>query len=207
MEPIPLRTLIVLLNYERMISNPLFEGVRLLQSTLTEPTLIWDLTGHARAIMYTPGAPTSIKYATPHNEKCFRTLLIDHTFRQTNVHIFERYIEPKTSDTPSTTCAIHPAARPETKALTPSQRELVYHETRGHSSCFKAIGLFNTFFKLCPPGQKLSIQIRNEVRTGPWTNNYHLLGSATNQTDCLHIDLSVYSKQKMLTSQFHRSQS
>jgi hypothetical protein len=40
MEPIPLRTLTVLLNYERMISDPRFEGVALHSSSIVDHSMI-----------------------------------------------------------------------------------------------------------------------------------------------------------------------
>jgi hypothetical protein len=39
-DPIPLRTLTVLLNYGRVISDPRFMGVRLMKSSLANPTMI-----------------------------------------------------------------------------------------------------------------------------------------------------------------------
>ncbi|TVY50068.1 hypothetical protein LCER1_G007134, partial [Lachnellula cervina] len=39
MEPIPLRTLTLLLNYERAVSDPRFVGMRLLESTEADPSL------------------------------------------------------------------------------------------------------------------------------------------------------------------------
>lgn len=38
MKPIPLRTLTVLLNYERMVSDPRFQGERILESSLASPS-------------------------------------------------------------------------------------------------------------------------------------------------------------------------
>jgi hypothetical protein len=40
LEPIPLRTLTVLLNYERYVSDPRFQGIKLHLSTLTDPDSI-----------------------------------------------------------------------------------------------------------------------------------------------------------------------
>jgi hypothetical protein len=40
MEPIPLRTLTVLLNYERVISDPRFMDAKLVKSSVADPTLI-----------------------------------------------------------------------------------------------------------------------------------------------------------------------
>lgn len=60
-EPIPLRTLTVLLNYERVISDPRFKGYRLSKSSLTAPDLIismkWANAAHFK------GLPKSIGYA------------------------------------------------------------------------------------------------------------------------------------------------
>jgi hypothetical protein len=109
--------------------------------------LINHFRGEGLSVIFMPGVPPS------------------SIFRQANVHIFDAYTEPVTSDPPSTTCSIHPEASPQVKALSSQQRELIYHETHGHNGCFKALGLFDAFFQLSPPGQTLSIQIRGEVRT------------------------------------------
>jgi hypothetical protein len=84
-------------------------------------------------------------------------------YREAKFNIFEPYTESATSDPPSTICPIHPKAAPNVQALTHKQRELLYHETRGHDGYFKAIGLFQFFFELCPPGQRVLIQLTNEV--------------------------------------------
>jgi hypothetical protein len=40
MEPIPLRALTVLLNYERMISDPRFKGERLMNWSIVDPPMV-----------------------------------------------------------------------------------------------------------------------------------------------------------------------
>lgn len=84
-------------------------------------------------------------------------------------NVFERCANSSTLDPgpPSAICSIHPDAPPEVKALTFAQRELIYHQTRGHDSCYKAMGIFEFFFQLCTPGQKLKIQLRDEVCLSP----------------------------------------
>lgn len=62
-----------------------------------------------------------------------------------------------------TTCLIHPDASPLVKGLSFEQKEIIYHESRGHSGCFKAGGLFQFFFELCPGEQKLEVRIAGEV--------------------------------------------
>jgi hypothetical protein len=66
-------------------------------------------------------------------------------------------------ENPSTTCAIHPDASQAVRALTPAQLEDIYYETRAYNGCYKAVAMYQHFFELCSPGQKLSIRISNEV--------------------------------------------
>ncbi len=59
MEPIPLWSLTVLLNYESMASDPRFEGLRLLQSTTADPTMIQRIM--ARYSSYLKNEPITIQ--------------------------------------------------------------------------------------------------------------------------------------------------
>ena len=161
-EPIPLRVLINLLKYEFMISDPRFEGVRLCQSTVGDfdvvrrdktidiPAKFWDAI--TKSVKY---APTTISLARS---------LTDIASRIVNYSRFEKYSESKLTDPPSTTCQIHPLASKTVRALTLAEKELIYQTTRAHDGCYKSGILFEMFFALCLPGQKVSIQIRNEVR-------------------------------------------
>jgi len=65
---------------------------------------------------------------------------------------------------PSTACEIHPQASARTKDLSFAQRELIYHQSRGHDSSKHVYGLFQLFFELLPPEQLISIRFKNEVR-------------------------------------------
>jgi hypothetical protein len=61
MEPIPLRTLIVLLNYERTISDTRFEGVALHSSSIVDPTMIQNLRRNYHYVF--ANEPATIEYA------------------------------------------------------------------------------------------------------------------------------------------------
>ena len=68
MEPIPLRTLTLLLNYERAVSDPRFVGMRLLESTEADPSLPrrliketnLDFLSGPSTTLYVSGIPTFI---------------------------------------------------------------------------------------------------------------------------------------------------
>ncbi|CZR58252.1 uncharacterized protein PAC_08143 [Phialocephala subalpina] len=83
---------------------------------------------------------------------------------QVRLHVFGIDSDSdEVTGTPSMNDIIHPDASPELQALTFAQRESIYHESRGHDGCYKAILLYQHLFDLCPAGQKLSIQIKNEA--------------------------------------------
>jgi hypothetical protein len=90
---------------------------------------------------------------------------INDKSRKTETSIFAPHTESWEAEEehPSTLCLVHPNASPVVKALTDSQLESLFYETRGHDGCYKAIGMYQYFFDLCSPEQKLSIQITNEV--------------------------------------------
>ena len=149
--PIPLRTLTTLLNYERCIADGRFRGCKLLSSTFSDPNLTDSMFPEMRRRIL-DGKPKSV----------------------TQVHLHTFLIESKeVTGTPSTNDLISSKASSQVQALPFSQRELIYHESRGHDGCYKAIELYQEFFELCPPGQKLSIQIKNEepVLVSPFTRN------------------------------------
>jgi len=85
-------------------------------------------------------------------------------FRRTNFHTFEPYKEPKNADITRATYLVHPKANANVNALKPEQLESIYYETRSHDECYKAAGLYQFFFELCPADQKISIQMTDEVR-------------------------------------------
>lgn len=64
MEPIPLRTLTLLLNYERAVSDPRFVGMRLLESTEADPSLPRRLVKSEDTGRYFKGGPDTIEYVS-----------------------------------------------------------------------------------------------------------------------------------------------
>jgi hypothetical protein len=138
--PIPLRTLTTLLNYERCISDQRFRGCKLLHSTLVDPSLIDKVPPEMRQQIL-DSKPASVK--------------------QVHLHVF-RIDSDETTGTPSTNDITCVDAEPDVQALPFAQRELIYHESRGHDGCYKAIELYQHFFDLCPAGQQLSVQLKNE---------------------------------------------
>ena len=139
--PIPLRTLTTLLNHERCLADGRFRGCKLLNSTFSDPNLIDHILPEMRE-QTVANKPPSVKQVHLH------AFLIDSN---------------DVTGTPSTDDAISPEAFPEVQTLSFAKRELIYHESRGHDGCYKAIELYQQFFDLCPQGQKLSIQIKNEA--------------------------------------------
>ncbi|KAE9376045.1 hypothetical protein N431DRAFT_543395 [Stipitochalara longipes BDJ] len=139
-EPIPLRALTVLLNYEFVISDPRFFNVKLVKSSLADPAMITRLR------------------ANPSFAEAFRG--VPNTIEKTTFQIFDQCRAP-TVEYPSTICLIHPGANKRVKAFSIAQRELLYYHTRYHDGCYKAGGLYQFFFELCP-GQKISIQLTDE---------------------------------------------
>jgi len=85
------------------------------------------------------------------------------SIKQVHLHAFSTDLDSdEVTGTPSTNDMICPNAVPKVHDLTFAQRELIYHESRGHDGCYKPLALYQHFFDLCPPGQKLSIQIKKE---------------------------------------------
>ncbi|KAH8784392.1 hypothetical protein BGZ57DRAFT_974008 [Hyaloscypha finlandica] len=129
--PIPLRTLTILLNYERCIADLRFRGCKLFNSTFADPTLIDNMASdnlmHQTIL---PRKPASVK--------------------QVHLHAF-RIESDQVTGTPSTNDIIDRNAPLDVQALPFAQRELIYHESRGHDGCYKAIELYQHFFELCPP--------------------------------------------------------
>jgi MYND finger len=146
--PIPLRTLTTLLNYERCISDRRFRGCKLIHSTFADPNLLDQIEPEFRQML--DSKPTSVK--------------------KIHLHVF-RIDSDEITGTSSTNDIICPDAVPAVHALPFVQRELIYHESRGHDGCYNAIELYQQFFDLCPPGQALSIQLKNElpVQVSPFT--------------------------------------
>jgi hypothetical protein len=136
--PVPLRTLTTLLNYERCASDPRFQKSQLVHSTFADQALILRATPELRRLLATKPA----------------------TIEQIHMHAF--CTESDDSGTPSTNDVMSPNAFPAAQALTFAQREFIYHESRGHDGCYKALALYQAFFDLCPLDQQVSIQIKKE---------------------------------------------
>ncbi|KUJ13715.1 uncharacterized protein LY89DRAFT_672006 [Mollisia scopiformis] len=141
MEPIPLRTLITLLHYELMVSDPRYEGTALFQTSFADPAVIARI------------QKQFVSDAEKHPESIEKMVF----------HQFNEHKSSSKEPIPLTTCEIHPHANEMVKRLTPIEVEQIYLESRNHDGCFKAIGLFQFFFELCPAGQMISIQVGNEA--------------------------------------------
>lgn len=83
--------------------------------------------------------------------------------RRETVNEFRKSKKRDIAEPRATTFNVSPDAGPEVQNLTLAQRESIYHEAVGHDGCYKALLLFQYLFQLCPPGQQLSVQIKNEV--------------------------------------------
>lgn len=134
-EPNPLRTLTVLLNYERTTSDWRLVNTRLLNTSFVDPNA-WSTITPKEHKRYLPNKPT--------------------TLQEENIHIFHPYTEPENSK-PLATCLIHPLASPEVQNPSPKTRDLIYNISRGNNGCYFAIYIYDHFFELCPKGQKISI--------------------------------------------------
>jgi hypothetical protein len=137
--PIPLRTLTVLLNYERCVSNPRFQNAGLFSSTFADPGL---------------------QLRAPWTEQLLRDK--PSSVQEVHFHMFKPTANSLT-ETPSATENISPAAPKNVKDLPRKDLESIYYEIRGHDGCFKAVGLYDAFFDLCPNDQQVSIQIKKEA--------------------------------------------
>ncbi|KAI6711912.1 hypothetical protein JHW43_005577 [Diplocarpon mali] len=144
LEPIPLRTLVVLLKYEFMISDPRYRKFGLLATSLSNP----DMLEANRHMFKMDGR----------NRSLHRFLELDRPSPN------ERY--------PATTCEPHPNAGWDVQNLSWAEKELVFQETRNHDGCYKAIGLLQYFFDWCPAEQKIMIQIADEVSKAPLPLTY-----------------------------------
>ncbi|KAI9643010.1 hypothetical protein NHQ30_008744 [Ciborinia camelliae] len=141
-QPIPLRTLTTLLNYERLVSDPRYKSTSLHSSSIANPSILPEMLSQ-EIIKSRPA-----------------------TIEKINVHGFlhnasSRDPAPQTSLMP-TTCTIHPQCSPSIRKLSPSQLEDIFYESRSHDGCYKALTLYQEFFNLCPPDQQLEIQVKNE---------------------------------------------
>ncbi len=105
-EPIPLRTLTVLLNYERVISDPRFKGVQLMKSSLADPGMIDRAkVNYASLLSSVPKTTVYLEPSPPRISVFYRSHdgLADALCRKmTLMNIFEPYAEAETTDPPST---------------------------------------------------------------------------------------------------------
>ena len=131
MEPIPLRTLTLLLNYERAVSDPRFVGMRLLESTEADPSLPRRLVKSDGIHEHFKGGPDTIEYVESfliflsiYEVAIGFPVLTWWVSRELHCNIFERHDEISTSSSPSPICLIHPNASQEVQALTLAKCEL-----------------------------------------------------------------------------------
>ncbi|TGO23565.1 hypothetical protein BPAE_0128g00170 [Botrytis paeoniae] len=145
-EPIPLRTLTTLLNYERLVSHLRYKHISLHSSTIADQTILPRLEGNA-LIRKSPASIQKINVHTFH----YNASTPDST----------QDLALETSTTPAT-CIIHPSCEIATRSLSSTQLENIFYESRSHDGCYKALILFQEFFSFCSSDQQLSIQIKNE---------------------------------------------
>lgn len=81
--------------------------------------------------------------------------------KQIHAHVF--CTTDSATGSPSTNDIISTGAPQQARTLTFAQRETIYHESRGHDGCYKALALYQAFFELCPMEQLISIQIKKEA--------------------------------------------
>jgi len=80
-----------------------------------------------------------------------------------NVHPFAKLSQPFTVEHPSIIVDLHPNTDQLSRILILAQRESIFFESRNHNGWFKAAGMYGMLFKLCAPGQMLSVQFKDEV--------------------------------------------
>lgn len=129
-------------NYERCIANPRFLGTKLLHSTFADPNLSSYVGEETRRQIF-DCKPASIT--------------------QARLHLFRTDLESnEVTGTAFANDRISPETHPSVHTISFAQRELIYHESRGHDGRYKATSLYQYFLELCTAGQKLSIQIKSE---------------------------------------------
>jgi hypothetical protein len=160
MDPIPLRTLALLLNYERMASDPRFKNLGLQYSSAANDYVkkIKDFQWPT----FSKNEPASLESVSSLMNNLIN-LLICWIHRHTWLHQFT-FMEIKEEANPATVTILHPKAFPHAKQQGYAEREGIYHHTRGSREGFNSACLFQYFFDLCPPGQQLAIQFEGEVR-------------------------------------------
>ncbi|KAK2630003.1 hypothetical protein QTJ16_000823 [Diplocarpon rosae] len=136
LEPIPLHTLVVLLKYEFMVSDPRYRKFGLFATSLSNPAML-----EANRHMFKMDG---------------RSVASLHRF-------LELEKPPPDERYPAATCEPHPNAGWAVHNLSWVEKELIFQETRNHDGCYKAIGLFQYFFDWCPAEQKVLIQVPDEV--------------------------------------------
>ncbi|KAF7925992.1 hypothetical protein EAE99_006027 [Botrytis elliptica] len=130
--PIPLRTLITLLNYERVTSDTRYENFSLYHSSEME------------------SREKSEKFNTAYTEgaRCF--CYDDSPY------------PPDQQKWRQTTCRVHPEAPPETRRLNSAQLERAFYESRSADWGPGCEIMFQLFFNFCGKDQQVKIQISDE---------------------------------------------
>ncbi|TGO39753.1 hypothetical protein BHYA_0048g00180 [Botrytis hyacinthi] len=130
--PIPLRTLITLLNYERVTSDRRYENLSLYHSSEMESR---RTIGNFNTV-YTEGARCFCYDDRPYPQD-------QQTWRQT-------------------TCRVHPEAPPETRRLNSTQLERAFYESRSAEWGPGCEIMCQLFFSFCGEDQQVKIQISDE---------------------------------------------
>ncbi|KAF7952265.1 uncharacterized protein EAE97_001762 [Botrytis byssoidea] len=130
--PIPLRTLITLLNYERVTSDMRYENTSLYHSSEMESRKNPEEFNTG----YTEGARCFCYDDSPYPPD-------QQTWRQT-------------------TCKVHPEAPPETRRLNSTQLERAFFESRSAQWGPGCEIMFQLFFSFCGKDQQLKVQISDE---------------------------------------------
>lgn len=138
-----MRTLAVLLNYERTTTDPRFVGRYLCDHTPTHyrkhfPSFIPLKVGDGKSQLY-------------------------QTVRSTHEFNFSDHKKPRPNDTPTpTTCEIDPNCSDSVKSLCKRRLEVLFHETRNLDGCLRALSVYHHFLQLCSEDQLFSIRITDE---------------------------------------------
>ncbi|PVH72698.1 hypothetical protein DL98DRAFT_609842 [Cadophora sp. DSE1049] len=149
-EPIPLRTLALLLTYECTTTDPRYTGLKLGGSTRGDLGMaegvknltpkIWE--GEAESVMR-----RSVHIFAPDTE---------------NEGENETASDKNETRYPPATCQIHPLSTDGVKSLSLAERDLIFYETSGSGRDWDAIQMFQAFFDLCPERQEVLVQIDDE---------------------------------------------
>lgn len=143
MDPIPLRTIAVLLNYERTTTDPRFVGRQLVDYIPTK---------------YSKESP----YHILNPRKGEATKNLSKTVRSRHEFVFSMRKNVPTNVPARTTCEIGPNCTEAVRNLPPKRLEIIFQETRNLDGCLRAIRIYDKFVEHCSPGQLFSIQVAGE---------------------------------------------